>query len=379
MSAAIPVQTPAGIVAIPGTNGTVQLSWNASAGATNYNISQSPVSDGSYVSIASTSGTNLTVTGLANGSTYYFIVSAVGAMNESANSDPVSATPGSYTGWICGANPVAYWPLNEKSGSIAYDVVHGNNGVYNGGYSHGLGGPVGAGFGNPHWVAFYNGISGYTQIPRLIGETNFSIVFWTRTTDTGSAPNWYNGKGFVDGEVGGVTGDLGVALVGGKVGFGIGNPDTTLSSFRSINDNSWHQVVVTRDSGTGLMRIYIDGAPDSSKLGPTGPRTNSPFLRIGSLQTDTGFLNAAISDVAVYQQVLTANQIATLYSAATGLFYNVTLTNKWNGANLILSWPGNGKLLEATNLAGPWTTNTSTSPVTVTPTQSQKFYRIQTQ
>jgi hypothetical protein len=72
-------------------------------------------------------------------------------------------------------------------------------------------------------------------------------------------------------------------------------------------------------------------------------------------------------------------QIATQYSAANGLFYNVNLTNQLNGANLTLSWPGNGKLLEATNLAGPWTTNVSASPDTVTPGLPQTFYRIRSQ
>lgn len=375
----VPVQTPTGFTAIPGTNGTVQLFWNASAGATNYNVSQSIVSGSSYVPITSQPGTNLMVTGLANGSIYYFVVSAVGTANVSTNSSPVSATPGSYKGWAFAANPVAYWPLNESAGSVAYEVVHGSNGVNAGGYTHTTGGPAGAGFDNPHWLVFYNGSSGYTQIPRLIGGTDFSIVFWVRTTATGGTPNWYNGAGLVDGEVGGTTGDFGVALVGGKVGFGIGNPDTTLSSVKAINNNLWHQVVVTRNAGSGAMSIYIDGAFDSSTTGPTGARTNSPALRIGSLQTGTGFLSGSLSDVTLYQQVLTANQVATLYSAATGLFYNVTVTNQWNGASFVLSWPGNGKLLEATNLAGPWTTNVSASPVTVTPNQPQKFYRVRTQ
>ena len=125
----------------------------------------------------------------------------------------------------------------------------------------------------------------------------------------------------------------------------------------------------------GLAKILLNIYAPHSQFN----RTNSPSLRIGSIQTGTGFLNGSISDVAIYQQVLTANQVATLYSAATGIFYNIALTNQWNGANLVLSWPGNGKLLEATNLAGPWTTNVSVSPVTVTPNQPQKFYRVQTQ
>ena len=165
------------------------------------------------MTVASVSGANCTVTNLANGSVYYFVVSAVGAANESTNSTQVSAMPGSYLGWAFAANPVAYWPLNETSGTVAYDLVQGSNGVYAGGYTLTTGGAVGAGFGTPHRIAFYNGSSGYTQIPRLIGSTNFSIAFWVRTGASGGTPNWYNGEGLVDGEVAGTTGDFGVALV----------------------------------------------------------------------------------------------------------------------------------------------------------------------
>src|SRR4029077_13987790 len=126
-------------------------------------------------------------------------------------------------------------------------------------------------------------------------------------------PNWYSGQGLVDGEVTGTTRDFGVALVGSKVGFGVGNPDTTLPSVKSINDSFWHQVAVTRDAGSGAMVICIDGKLDSTLTGPIGVRTNPPSLRIGSIQTGTGFFNGSISDVAMYQRVLTTNQIATLY------------------------------------------------------------------
>jgi hypothetical protein len=52
------------------------------------------------------------------------------------------------------------------------------------------------------------------------------------------------------------------------------------------------------------------------------------------------------------------------------------LTNK--GTNLVLTYEG-GKLLEATNVLGPWTTNTTaTSPYTINPTGRMKFYRVWT-
>lgn len=377
MPASVLIPTPTGLSASPGTNATVRLSWNAVAGATNYLIRQSLTSGSGYTLSASTNATELTVTGLANGYTYFFVVAGQGMLNQSPNSSPVSAMPGSYLGWASSMNPVAYWPLNETAGPTTYDVIRGSNGVYGGGYTLTTGGASGAGFSSPHRIVFYNGSSGYTQVPRVIGSTNFSVAFWLRTAATGGTPNWYNGRGLVDGEVGGTTGDFGLALVGSKVGFGVGNPDTTLTSVQTVNDNQWHHVVATRDAGSGALALYVDGKLDSSTTGPAGSRTNSPALRFGSLQTGVNFFNGSLSDVAMFQQVLTAPQVATLFSSASGIFYDVTLTNRVSGGNLVLNWIGNGKLLEATNLLGPWTTNANTSPVTIIPDRPQQFYRVQ--
>jgi hypothetical protein len=48
------------------------------------------------------------------------------------------------------------------------------------------------------------------------------------------------------------------------------------------------------------------------------------------------------------------------------------------GATLTLTWSP-GTLLEATNVEGPWVTNNATSPYVVTPTEAQKFFRLQLQ
>lgn len=56
----------------------------------------------------------------------------------------------------------------------------------------------------------------------------------------------------------------------------------------------------------------------------------------------------------------------------------VTLTNSWDGVNLNLSWPAGLQLLQATNITGPWTTNTeASSPLQVLPAGGQMFYRLQ--
>lgn len=53
----------------------------------------------------------------------------------------------------------------------------------------------------------------------------------------------------------------------------------------------------------------------------------------------------------------------------------VTLTIQLVGSNVLVSWP-QGTLLEATSVAGPWTTNSATSPYLVAPTAATRFYRV---
>ena len=82
--------------------GQVVLTWNASSGATAYNVYRSPLSGGGYTKANSSavSGTSFTVTGLANGSTYYFVVKALDADgNEGEASNEVSGIPHLLIGW----------------------------------------------------------------------------------------------------------------------------------------------------------------------------------------------------------------------------------------------------------------------------------------
>jgi fibronectin type 3 domain-containing protein len=90
-----PTQAPAvptGVQAVAG-NAQVALTWNASAGATSYNVKRSTTTGGPYTTISSPTTTTFTDTGLANGTTYFYVVSAVNSVGESANSAEVSATP----------------------------------------------------------------------------------------------------------------------------------------------------------------------------------------------------------------------------------------------------------------------------------------------
>ena len=62
--------------------------------ATSYNVKRSTTDGGPYTTIASgVTTTSYTNTGLTNGTTYYYVVSAVNSVGESGNSNQASATP----------------------------------------------------------------------------------------------------------------------------------------------------------------------------------------------------------------------------------------------------------------------------------------------
>lgn len=98
-----PVATPgaaSGLAATPG-DGQVGLTWTAAAGATGHGVHRSATSGGPYTTVAANLvGTSYTDTGLANGTTYYYVVTGTNAEGEGSNSNQASATP------TAGSSPV---------------------------------------------------------------------------------------------------------------------------------------------------------------------------------------------------------------------------------------------------------------------------------
>ncbi len=82
----------AGVAAVAG-NGEVSLNWVQSESATNYNIKRATVSGGPYDTVGSATALSWVDTGLMNDTTYYYVLSAVNAAGEGANSSEANATP----------------------------------------------------------------------------------------------------------------------------------------------------------------------------------------------------------------------------------------------------------------------------------------------
>jgi hypothetical protein len=160
---------------------------------------------------------------------------------------------------------------------------------------------------------YFNGTNQSTEITRPV-QDNFTLSAWFKTSSNGGIlPNWWTGMGIVEAEIAGSINDFGITMAQGKLMFGMGNPELTLTSPLTYNDNNWHHVVCTRVRSTGAIVMYVDGVQVASGTGNTNSLTSSSVIRIGK-SFENRYFQGNISSINIYDDVLTASQVQSNYS-----------------------------------------------------------------
>jgi len=245
------------------------------------------------------------------------------------------------------------WDDTNANGSAAGVDSSGN--AYNLNFSGSFGSQGGANStlttaAGPRAIQFHNGdhnsagYVGWNPTPtNLLAALSgsFSVSCWIKTTqfDFGwdQAPAYY-GAGIVSADNDGLANDvIPLALTGSKIGFNTGGTeeDVTLNSTASVNDGSYHHVVVTRNQATGQKIIYLDGTLDSFSSGTTNLLNDPQLLTIGALSdasnsdaSSTTYGNGydgLLDDLQIYSGVLSSNEVAQLF-ANPGLTANQIIT-----------------------------------------------------
>lgn len=262
--------------------------------------------------------------------------------------------------------PIDYYTLDDGSGTAAADSSGGGNtGVVNGTWN------ASGRFGG---CLNFNGASSNVQITNLIAN-DFSISFWVKTSQVAGTGQWYNGAGLVDGDAPGIANDFGTAMLGGRFAFGVGNPDTTISSAVLINNGAWHHCVATRQQYTGAMNIYVDGVPQGSGTANRNTLNASSKLLFGAIASGGGWFNGSLDDIRIFNRALTSAEVGALYSnsIAPPALAPTNLLATTGNAQVRLNWADTAlatsyNVKRALVSGGPYTTLTNVTTPSFTDT-----------
>lgn len=345
-------------LAATGADSSVQLTWSISGGVAGYNVKRSSVDGGPYVLIATNiAPANYTDTGLAGGTTYYYVVSAVSASGEGANSWQASASTlaGRY------GSLLHRYSFSETNGTTVADSIGGpmwNGGLPNGGTWAGdrltlL--PASSQFANLP-AGIVSSLSNFT----LMAWVNLnSAQTWSRIFDFGNSTTSYM---FLTPQIGG-TMRFAVTTNGNGA-------EQQINCSAAVSTNAWHQIAVTLNTNRGVL--YLDGVAVGTNSGMTlnaaslGVTTNN---YLGKSQWPDPYMDGALEEFRIYNIGLSAAEVAATYALgfAQQLSTNnppISLTR--TAANPTLSWPlanAGFTVQSRTNLTqGNWTTVASPVP-----------------
>lgn len=215
-------------------------------------------------------------------------------------------------------SPLAYWKLDETSGTTAVDSKGGYNGTYTGGYT--LGQPGAPSTGRPS--VFLNGTSGYINCgtPAALNITAaWTLEAWVYLTSTPSGSmaisEVWTGSGPVLYALG--FGGMGAGTSELQTGFYTGSAWQKVQG-STLSNNAWHHIAGTWD-GT-MLRLYADGSQVASGTPGAPPVSGMDGIVLGR-RWDTAsspYMPGRLDEVAIYSTALSATRIAAHYNAGIG-------------------------------------------------------------
>ena len=247
------------------------------------------------------------------------------------------ANPGTTIPDVAGSGTgglVVHYDFDEGT-ALAADVSGNNNNVVYAGNFGGNGPSISSDSAAGPGSVSFDGGSYLTASSNLLATlaSSFSISLWVNTTQDNGDPNdlAWTGDAIISADIpsSGANDLIPVALTGGQVAFNTANTqynyDDTINSSATVNDGSWHHVVVSRNQPTGEKFIYIDSVLDTSDVDATNLLNDPQLLTIGCKadasnpdptspnSTGANGYDGLVDDIQIYNRVLSSNEVAFLY------------------------------------------------------------------
>ena len=359
------------------------------------------ISDGGNNSGAQTGSLTIANVGPGDAGTYTLVVTNMAAPPfNSVTSAPatltlVSPSGKAYETAVRSANPVAYWRLNEtgdpSTNTLAFDYWGSLAGIYSTNAQNGFNGIVGprpSDFpqfetNNTALQAAVSSEASWVTVPALNLYTNtVTMTAWIYPNVdpiTDYAAVLYSRRGSAD------PGGVGVQFTSdNQIGYTWNNGNMNTWAFLSglrppANQWSFLAVVIEPTKAT----FYLYNASGQFSTNNAIPHTSEAWDGSALIGADPNHLgrvfDGMIDEVAVFNYAFTPAQVQNLYNGVVQPSQpRLTATRNANGT-LAISWDQSGMLQSTTAFKGTntvWNPEGTISPVTVTPTNAARYYRV---
>jgi hypothetical protein len=205
---------------------------------------------------------------------------------------------------------VGYWPLNEDNDTVVYDLSNFKN---NGNLINGVE-RVESRFKK---VLSFNGTNNYVNLslPNLFNDINnndFTIAFWLNSRDLNVYSNWIR---VIDITKNSSNYTQFTIPENNSIQFMVTDTGTKIQSKANFvfEKNEWYFLVGTWNANTKKVDIYVNGDLKSVTGSSAGISGANDTFNFGRRSNNAGYYNGLLSDVRIYDRVLTNQEIVELY------------------------------------------------------------------